>query len=318
MDVIIVCHTEFGFVKNNKVIASKNAVSGVKDGVSNLIKIVDKYGAKVTFAVMPEVVDYFPKNIVHEIGLHIHPGWKEFREDGVGYMVGDSYLKSKCKQSSVSTILRDYSYEEQLGLISAGKNYIFEKLNVMPKVFVAGRWSINNDTIKALVESDMTHECSACAHAKPSHYDWSQLPRICMPYHPNKDDYQKAGNSHLLVLPISQYFPVGNINPEAIPNVGLDWLKACFLEYYEQGAPFFHICIHSPSMTDPYLFTGMDNFISFISGHKNISFKFASEIGQYDSIKLKKRIRPYLFAINKNIIKAVFKKILGINERYSK
>jgi len=92
MDVIIVCHTEFGLVKDKEVVADKNAVDGVRKGVPNLIKVADKYNAKVTFAVMPEVVKYFPKDIKHEIGLHIHPGWQEFQKNGIKFYVGDLYL----------------------------------------------------------------------------------------------------------------------------------------------------------------------------------------------------------------------------------
>ena len=93
MDVIILCHTEFGFVYDKQVITDKKAIKGVKEGVSNLLKISNKYGAKVTFAVMPEVIQYFPKNVNHEIGLHIHPGWVEFNQKGFKFYVGDFYLK---------------------------------------------------------------------------------------------------------------------------------------------------------------------------------------------------------------------------------
>ena len=75
MDIIIVCHTEFGFVHNKEIIFDKNAALGVEKGVINLLKVLEKYDAKATFVLMPEVVKKFPKNITHEIGLHIHPGW---------------------------------------------------------------------------------------------------------------------------------------------------------------------------------------------------------------------------------------------------
>ena len=78
MDVIIVVHTEFGFVHAKEVIPDKNATEGVSKGVPNLIKVADNHGARITFAVMPEVVDAFPKDISHEVGLHVHAGWEEF------------------------------------------------------------------------------------------------------------------------------------------------------------------------------------------------------------------------------------------------
>ena len=302
MDVIIVCHTEFGFVYDKKVIGGKKAVSGVRDGVLNLIKTAEKYGAKVSFAVCPEVAEYFPKNIKHEVGLHLHPGWQKFEESGFEFNVGDQYLRENCKQSSNSTVLKDYSYDEQFGMIKIGKEYITKKLNIIPKFFVAGRWSVNSDTIKALIANDFTHDCSASAHAKPSHHDWSKLPRICMPYHPSEDDYQKKGDLPLLIVPISKYFRNGGVSPEMANKVGVSWLKACFSEYYNQGVPLFHICLHSPSMTDNYFVSAMDSLLSFISKHKDINFRFASEIKEYPETNFKTNIIPYIFGLNARIV----------------
>lgn len=312
MDVIIVTHTEFGFVQNKRIIPDKNATIGVEKGVLNLIKVADKYNAKVTFAVMPEVVEHFPKNIHHEIGLHIHSGWEEFQDKDFKFNVGDAYLKENCDQSITSTVLKDYSYKEQLDMIKTGKDYLHDTFNIEPRTFVAGRWSINNDTVKALIKTGIECDCSAPAHSRPCHHNWSELPRICMPYNSSLNDYQKKGNLPLLMIPISQMFPAGNVNPEGIPVYGLSWLKACFLEYYKMNMPVFHICLHSPCMTDPYFISGMDCFLEFISKHKNVNFKFASEINEYDGVNPKTNIVPYLFGINKNILK------LGLNSAKSK
>ena len=306
MDIIIVCHTEFGFVHDKKIIFDKSAVLGVKKGVPNLVSIAEKYGAKVTFAVMPEVADYFPKQSNHEIGLHIHPGWREFKEPGFTFNIGDKYLRENCKQSIDSTVLMDYSYLEQFDMIKTGKDYLNKIFGCNLTSFVAGRWSLNNDTVKALIENGFTYDASAVASSKPSHHDWSKLKRICMPYRPAKNDYQKKGDLPLLILPVSQFFPVGSVNVENIPGYGLSWLKACFLEYYKQSAPFFHICLHSPSMTDDYFTSAMDNFFSFTSKHENINFKFASEIREYPQMNFKTNILPYLFGLNAKIIKNRF------------
>ena len=191
-------------------------------------------------------------------------------------------------------------------MIKKGKELLIEKFNTAPKVFVAGRWCINNDTVKALIENGFTHDCSATPSKKPTHHDWSHLTRICMPYHPDKNDYQKTGEAPLLMIPISQYFPRGGVNPEMIPIVGLSWLKACFLEYYQQGVPLFHICLHSPAMTDEYFISAMDNFLSFIAKHNNINFKFASEIKEYPKMNFKTNFIPYLLNFNVDIVKSRF------------
>ncbi len=306
MDVIIVCHTEFGFVSGKKIVFDKKAAQGVTSGVLNLVKIAEKYGAKVSFAVMPEVASHFPQNIKHEIGLHIHPGWQEFKEKDYSFFVGDAYFKKNCRQDSDSTALRDHSYQSQFDMIKTGKSYLKETLNCEPKFFVAGRWSLNNDTIKALIENGFVHDCSAVPNSKAGHHNWSELPRICMPYNPDKNDYQKEGSLPILMVPVSQFFPAGSVNVESFPYYGLSWLKACFLEYYKQGAPLFHICLHSPSMTDDYFISALDSLLYFISKHKEINFRFVSEIKKYPEKKYKTNLVPYILNINSKIIKRLF------------
>ncbi len=293
MDIIIICHTEFGFTNKKHIIFDKKAIIGVSQGVPNLLRLADKYKAKITFAVMPEVVEYFPRSIGHEVGLHVHPGWMQFKKGGFRWNVGDIYLRKHCRQSTDSTVLRDYSYEDQLEMLLAGKELLYTSLGIQSKSFVAGRWSINNDTVKALIEIGITHDCSACG-GKSDHYDWSRLPRICMPYYPSKENYQEEGNLPLLVVPISRMLGVGMINPEVVPIVGLSWLKACFEEYYRQDMPLFHICLHSPCMTDSYFFSAMDELLGFISNHSGVNYRFASEINNYHDVFPKTQIRPYL------------------------
>jgi hypothetical protein len=309
MDVIIVTHTEFGFVHNRRVIYSKSAVDGVEKGVMNLIRVAKKYDAKITFAVMPEVAEYIPKHISHEIGLHVHAGWVESNKGPFKVCTGDAYLRENSKQSLNSTVLRDYPYEEQLDMIKTGKDRLVDIFGVEPVTFVAGKWSLNNDTIKALIKTGIKKDCSSPSHYRPCHHDWSKLSRICMPYQPSKEDYQKKGDLPILIIPISQTLFAGIASPEFIPTYGLSWLKACFLEYYYQNMPIFHICLHSPCMTDPYFILEMDHLLDFISKHKNVNFKFASEINKYEEVNPKTNIIPYVSCINWRITRSAIKAI---------
>jgi len=309
MDVIIVVHTEFGYVNNRKVMYDKSATKGVSQGVPNLIKVADQYDAKITFTVMPEVVEYFPKEIEHEIGLHVHPGWEEFHAGDLTFQVGDRYLREHCEQSRSSTVLMGYPYKEQLEMIKTGADYLEAEFGERPSTFVAGRWSIDNNTVKALINTGMERDCSAPPHLNPCHFDWSKLPRICMPYHPSEYDYQEKGSMPLLIVPVSQMFPAVIANPETVPQVGFSWLKACFNEYYLQGMPLFHICLHSPCMTDAYFLSIMKEFLSFISGHKNVNFRFASEVHEYSHIDPSTLIGPYLLGINRKIIRQGFRAV---------
>lgn len=313
MDVIVVVHTEFGYVKDLAVVPDKEATKGVSEGVPNLVKIADKHGAKITFAVMPEVAKSIPENIEHEIGLHVHAGWEEFRKGELTFHVGDRYLREHCDQSCSSTVLMGYPYGEQLEMIKTGADYLEDIFGKRPTTFVAGRWSIDNNTVKALITAGMERDCSAPAHSGPCHYDWSKLPRICMPYHPSEDDYQEKGDLPLLIVPISRMLHGGNVNPEVVPTYGLSWLKACFMEYYRQEMPLFHVCLHSPCMTDSYFLSAIDEILRFIGGHRGINFRFASEIVGYAPVNPSTQILPYLRGMNINVIgsgcKAVFDRI---------
>lgn len=300
MDVIVTVHTEFGVVLNRKVLALKEpGVIGVYKGLKNILRVANKYNVRLTLAVMPEVASHVPKDVLKSrlvgIGLHVHPGWVKFRKQGIEFYVGDSVLKELVSTSINASVLKDYSYKEQSELIKAGRDYIEDKLGERPKVFVAGRWSINDHTVRALINCGFTHDCTPPAHQSAAHFDWSKLPRIAMPYLPSESNYQLEGNLPLLICPISQYYPLGNVNPEASIYVGTKWLKACFLEYYGQGLPFFHIILHSPAATDPYLLTSFDELVSFISRHENVSFRHATEVKYYGKYRTKTNLFPYLF-----------------------
>jgi hypothetical protein len=136
-----------------------------------------------------------------------------------------------------------------------------------------------------------------------------------MPYHPSDKDYQKKGNLPLLIVPISQIFHNGSANPEIAPVVGISSLKACFLEYYHQHLPLFHICLHSPSMTDPYFCSVMDELLRFVSKY-DVKFKFASQVRDYGEIKPRTNILPYLAhphgGIMRSSLGVIFKKMKTI------
>lgn len=310
MDVIIVCHTEYGSV-SGKTISWNQDPAGVDRGVPNLVSVAERVGARVTFAVMPEVVSHFIPAPGHEVALHIHAGWEPFTNNGKTEHMGDRYLWEHCDQKEISSALIDHSLDEQRELIRTGGDLLEDRFGQKPTTFVAGQWSLNNDTIKALIEYGITRDCSAPAGHPPYHHDWSRLPRICMPYHPSEQDYQEQGDLPILLIPISQTLLFGSVNPENLPTFGIRWLKACFQEYYSQGAPLFHICLHSPSMTDPAFINGMNDLLAFIASHQDIHFRTASEISKYPDSESHTRLIPYLFGINNTLMKTCMRTVLS-------
>lgn len=303
MDVIVVCHTEYGYVDGETLVFDQTAREGVAEGVRQLATLAGRHGAKVTFALAPETACDFPEDTGQEIGLHVHPGCERLGNGRHSFCVGDRYLREHCAQSSASTALKDYPCEEQRAMIVAGRDHIRETLGVRPRVFVAGRWSVNDDTIRALAAEGFTHDCSAVPHKRPAHYDWSRLPRICMPYRPDRDDYQRKGDLPLLIVPVSQSLLGASATPELAPLVGLPWLKACFEEYYRQQLPLFHLCLHSPAMISPYYRAVMDGLLGHMT-KRGVTFRFASEVREYPAVHPSADIRPYLAGINRGMLRA--------------
>jgi hypothetical protein len=186
-------------------------------------------------------------------------------------------------------------------MVRTGKDCIRKTFGIEPRTFVAGRWSVNDDTVRALVTMGFTHDCSAAAHKRRGHYDWSGLPRICMPYRPSVSGYQTRGDLPLLMVPISQTLMGASVSPEIIPTIGRRWLESCFLEYYRRKLPLFHICLHSPCMTDPYFVEQMDALLSFIARH-DVSFRYASEIREFRAGRQMADVLPYITRFNGDAI----------------
>lgn len=275
MKVIIVCHTE---------------LSGTDNSVGNILLTSAHHDAKICFVITPEVINKIRKRTVgvmandHEIGLHIHPNGR-------------------------SPALRDYGYTEQREMIKFGRDLIEKELGVLPTTFVAGKWSENNDTIRALIDSGFTHDCTPNPGFISKNCDWSKLLRISLPYHPSGDDYQRKGTHPLLMIPVSKIITNASMNPEAAPIIGLGFLKACFEEYYLQQLPLFHIILHSPYMESEYYHNILIQLLEFISKHQDIEYALPSQIEGHDlKIQPRTNILPYIKWINKDIIKYVLKR----------
>ena len=279
-------HVEPGRVGKNRQLEFVKDGDGVDKGVRKLLEIAEEYGAKVTCAVCPESVVYFPKDAKCEVGLHVHPGWQKFSRGNLTWYAGDAWLRTNCQQSSDSSVLKDYSFYEQFHMIRQGQHYLARTIGV-PTCFVAGRWCVNNDTYKALVRNMLLRDCSAVPHTQRPHYDWSKLPRICMPYHGSENDYQVRGDLPVLTIPIAQTVFNTNVNPE---GADLSWMMLAFTEYLVRRVPLFHICLHAPSMTSRYYVDRMHAFLSFISKHKSTRFKYVSEITALEDCDNSRRV----------------------------
>jgi hypothetical protein len=241
MIVLVVCHVELGYATDSAVFfetglscggSPVSHVEGVADGVRNALCIVENFGP-MSFMMTPESlqaargIDFRD----HEIGVHVHPRDRLLMRSGFGE----------------HKYLRDYGFAEQEAVISEAKQIIDDTMGVDARTFVAGTWSVNNETVRALVGLRFSHDCSPCPGLVFRSCNWAGLPRICSPYMPSGANYQLVGDLPLVMVPVSMEITGGIVSPES--NIGLGFLKAAFREYHDLGMPVFHIAFHSPAMT---------------------------------------------------------------------
>ena len=126
MDVIIVSHTELGYAEGKRIsyvvnpkhkAEMKRSVISGKKSIEALLSVSRKHGAKVCFALAPDMSEAADNAVIrripkegHEVGLHIHPI--------------DRHLVRSGMSDGRSRDLRDYSYSEQKRMISSGKKAV--------------------------------------------------------------------------------------------------------------------------------------------------------------------------------------------------
>jgi hypothetical protein len=233
LDVVIVCHVEFGYATDRSVIYDTKRTEGSIDGVRNAISLSEGLGAVISFMIKPEVLQVFAgfDFMHHEIGLHVHPDDLLLVKEGLG---------------GANPSLREFDLDQQRNMISTGRRLVSNTLGISPRTFVAGKWSVSNATVRALLDLGFTHDASALPGFSSSSCDWRKLPRVTLPYRPSREDYQLEGDMEITMVPVSKEIANGMISPEN--NVGVSFLQAALLELAELGVPFVQIAFHSPAM----------------------------------------------------------------------
>ena len=279
-------HTEFGTVENGKVIFDRVSESGAKEGIQHACEISEKFGARVCFAAMPEVLASAKLELLdakkagHEIGMHLH--------------ADDAILVERGITSGKERGLALLSPDVQKKSISFGAKIFNRELGFLPKIFVSGKWSENDATRDALNEHGFTHDCSPFPGMRGLFCDWRNLGRFAAPYRYGR----------MVMVPVSETITGSVVSPET--HGGLGVLNAAFEEYAIQNFPLFHIALHTPSMTDPRMRETFSQLLSF-AYCAGADFSIPSEIHP-SRAKGKSNIIPYI----KYAKGAFINKVLGI------
>lgn len=120
--------------------------------IPKLLNISDQYNIPYTFFLCGEVAEncshLFDDIKRHSIGVHTHP------------FTNKALFKGLSPNDHQNDYLSLYSYEEQYNMIQEDLELIKSHLGVNPKIFRAGRHSVNQNTFKALDRLDFKIDCS--------------------------------------------------------------------------------------------------------------------------------------------------------------
>jgi hypothetical protein len=138
----------------------------IDEGVPQLLEVFDKFSAKATWLVTPDVAinktdiirELTKKD--HEVGCHIHP----------------EFFTQKClRRTRPQMLMSDYSYEKQYLMINEATNTIEKYVGITPTSFRGGRFGINSDTVRSLEENRYSVDTSVTPYVNwRSGPDWSR------------------------------------------------------------------------------------------------------------------------------------------------
>lgn len=173
----------------------------IDEGLPKIIEVCEKYGAKLTLLVTPDMtmkerIINLSTNRQHEIGLHVHPEY-----------VQDFNL---IKGTKAMTFLNQLSYEEQREVIRKSVGLFLENLNIRPTSFRGGKFGINGDTLSILEKEGFLVDTSVTPSvdwSKIGGPNWLKAPH--QPYYPSRNRVSRRAEKkdfcRILEVPITIY-----------------------------------------------------------------------------------------------------------------
>lgn len=214
-----------------------------------------------------------------EIGAHLHP-----------YLhLGIEYKKFSNGSSSVDKYAVNMLGEGiQYKLIKELRDIITEHVGIQPTTFVAGRWAESRDgtTLRILGKLGFTADINLPFYKPPiGDSDWRSA-RYYQPYHPDRNDILKLGDSSILLIPqtvlpprISTSHKTLILTDEKVlwpTQQNKEQVKRVLDYYYrlkESYSPVaMVIYMHSPDGAQEAALQNLDCLLRYVSNKTNIAF----------------------------------------------
>lgn len=252
VQVLVLCHVESGAVRDRTIVFDRRHEEGVTDALPRILEFAAGEHVPITLALTPQAARLAPVDLAgFPHGLHLHP-----QDDTLAARLrGAIKLTSDC--------LARYSASDQSLLIRTGADAVAEATGRAPNLFVAGNWSESNDTRRILETAGFGYDGSPLPGYISPCADWGGLPRLAQPYHPSPSNYQGAGESRLLYLPVFRGFWGDYLTPENLHFLGVRYFMASLKEAATGGARVVHIYFHSPMALDPFFLAQFREVLEF-------------------------------------------------------
>lgn len=231
----------------------------VSEGIPRLLDIFDDFNAKSTWLITPDVAqhsgDFFKKLAKkHEIGCHVHPEYFD------GFIEGMKMQK----------ILPLFSYEKQVEMLQEASDVIRKNVGVNPRSFRAGRFGINNDTLRALASCGFNLDCSMTPFL-----DWDFHGTLASS--DVSPRFLRVGSSDILEIPVTIVRPFRLFPAWLRPSFfsGSDMINVMKIRARSKEAPLvLNMMFHSMELIDPNpyftakrLFDNMRSVLEYASEH---------------------------------------------------
>jgi hypothetical protein len=252
VQVLLSCHVESGTVQDRTIAFDRRHGEGVTQTLPRILAFAEETQIPLALNLTPQAFRLADIDLAgFPVGLHLHPQ-DEVLEAQLGGTVG---LDSDC--------LARYSAADQARLLSAGIEAFADAMGHRPTLFVAGNWSENGDTFRLLQGAGIKYDGSALPGYVSPCADWGRLPRLAQPYRPRPEDYQAAGDSSIICIPVFQGYWGDYLSPENLHDLGVRYFMAALKEAAVGGARVVHIYFHSPMALDPFFLREFRKVLDF-------------------------------------------------------
>jgi peptidoglycan/xylan/chitin deacetylase (PgdA/CDA1 family) len=258
----------------NKRYVHTGEYQNIRRGIPRLLEVFDDFKAKPTWLLTPDVAqncgDFFTELAKkHEIGCHVHP----------------EYFRGPIKGMKMEKILSQFSLQDQLLMVQEASSVIKQNVGVHPRSFRAGRFGVNEDTLRVLKSCGFNVDCSMTPFI-----DWgfhaTLSPSTASPH------FIRIGSGEIFEIPVTIVYPFSLFPAWLRPSIssGSDMINVIKVRAESREDPLvLHMMFHSMELIDPNPYFASKKFLNnlrcVLEYACNCNFSFVTMSDLYHRMK---------------------------------